>query len=75
MRFDGTLSDRQEAIMRVIRSWIVEHGQAPTIRQIGERVGLSSTSSVAYQLGRLEGWVALFTRLSSGSGCVIGDAG
>ncbi|MEU0382619.1 hypothetical protein ABZ093_35845 [Streptomyces cyaneofuscatus] len=47
MRFDGALSERQEAIMRVIRSWIVEHGQAPTIRQIGERVGLSSTSSVA----------------------------
>ncbi|MFD7498661.1 hypothetical protein ACFV8T_41290 [Streptomyces sp. NPDC059832] len=25
-----------------------------SVRQIGEKVGLSSTSSVAYQLGRLE---------------------
>lgn len=49
------LSVRQEAILRLIRSWITEHGEGPTIRQIGERVGLSSTSSVAYQLGRLEG--------------------
>ncbi|MFH8379038.1 hypothetical protein ACH4A7_36635 [Streptomyces cyaneofuscatus] len=49
------MSGRQEAIPYVIRSWIIEHGEGPTIRQIGERVGLSSTSSVAYQLGQLEG--------------------
>ncbi|WP_324606918.1 hypothetical protein [Streptomyces griseus] len=29
-------------------------GHGPTVREIGERVGLSSTSSVAHQLGRLE---------------------
>lgn len=40
--------------MRLIRSWIIEHGEGPTIRQIGASVGLSSTSSVAYQLGQLE---------------------
>ncbi|MEV7318444.1 hypothetical protein AB0N56_36695 [Streptomyces microflavus] len=54
MRRDGALSVRQEAIMRLIRSWITEHGEGPTIRQIGARVGLSSTSSVAYQLAQLE---------------------
>ncbi|GGS82708.1 hypothetical protein GCM10010253_66630 [Streptomyces badius] len=40
--------------MRLIRSWITEHGEGPTIRQIGASVGLSSTSSVAYQLSQLE---------------------
>ncbi|MFJ3438871.1 hypothetical protein ACIPMU_35705 [Streptomyces cyaneofuscatus] len=50
MRYEKPLSVRQEAILRVIRSWIMEHGEG----QIGPRVGLSSTSSVAYQLGRLE---------------------
>ncbi|MFB6426400.1 LexA family protein [Streptomyces microflavus] len=45
---------QQEAIMRLVRSWIIEHGEGPTIRQIGARVGLSSTSSVAYQLAQLE---------------------
>ncbi|MCT2547369.1 LexA family transcriptional regulator [Streptomyces atratus] len=49
-----TLSSRQEAILRAIRDWIAETGESPSVRQIGERVGLSSTSSVAYQLGRLE---------------------
>ncbi|MFB6876374.1 LexA family protein [Streptomyces sp. NPDC056323] len=48
------LSDRQEAILRTIRDWIAENGESPSVRQIGEKVGLSSTSSVAYQLGRLE---------------------
>ncbi|MEW1724727.1 winged helix DNA-binding protein [Streptomyces sp. NPDC093109] len=47
-------SERQLQILRVIREWIVEHGEGPSIRQIGERVGLSSTSSVAYQLKQLE---------------------
>ncbi|MDX2407286.1 winged helix DNA-binding protein [Streptomyces microflavus] len=55
MRGDGALSVRQDAILRLIRSWIIEHGEGPTIRQIGARVGLSSTSSVAYQLAQLEG--------------------
>ncbi|MFF9639790.1 hypothetical protein ACF1D2_35075 [Streptomyces bacillaris] len=73
MRYGGDLSERQEAIMRVIRSWIVEYGQAPTIRQIGERVGLSSTSSVAYQLGRLEEW-GLITRTGRGwKTCYLGS--
>ncbi|MFW3469918.1 LexA family protein [Streptomyces microflavus] len=51
-----SLSARQEAVMAVVRSWIIEHGHGhgPTIREIGARVGLSSTSSVAYQLAQLE---------------------
>ncbi|MFE4692061.1 LexA family protein [Streptomyces sp. NPDC056749] len=47
-------TDRQVQILRVIRNWIADHGEGPSIRQIGERVGLSSSSSVAYQLARLE---------------------
>ncbi|WP_329940486.1 MarR family transcriptional regulator [Streptomyces sp. BE147] len=48
------LSARQEAIIAVIRSWLTEHGEGPTVRELGARVGLSSTSSVAHQLARLE---------------------
>ncbi|WP_327328773.1 hypothetical protein OG735_41670 (plasmid) [Streptomyces sp. NBC_01210] len=47
-------SERQVQILRALRTWIADHGEGPTIRQIGELVGLSSTGSVAYQLGRLE---------------------
>ncbi|MFI8944849.1 LexA family protein [Streptomyces syringium] len=48
------LSPRQEAIVRVIRERIVEHGEGLSVREIGEEVGLSCTGSVAYHLDRLE---------------------
>ncbi|MCX4852104.1 hypothetical protein [Streptomyces sp. NBC_00893] len=48
------LSSRREAVLRAIRDWIAETGESPSVRQIGERGGLSSTSSVAYRLGLLE---------------------
>ncbi|MEU9927291.1 hypothetical protein OH791_37925 [Streptomyces anulatus] len=48
------LSARQEAIIAAIRSWLTEHGVGPTVRELGTRVGLSSTSSVAHHLAQLE---------------------
>ncbi|MFJ8982618.1 hypothetical protein [Streptomyces sp. NPDC102282] len=48
------LSARQMAILRLIGDWIIERGEAPTVRGIEAWVGLSSTRSVACQLGRLE---------------------
>ncbi|WP_405817380.1 winged helix DNA-binding protein [Streptomyces sp. NBC_00838] len=47
-------AERQVQILRAIRSWIAEHGEGPSLRQIGDLVGLSSTASVAYQLARME---------------------
>lgn len=41
-------------IMTVINDAIEEHGYPPSIREIGDAVGLQSTSSVAYQLRALE---------------------
>ncbi|MFD7444471.1 hypothetical protein [Streptomyces sp. NPDC059909] len=48
------LSPRREAVLACIREWVAQTGAGPTVREIGQRVGLSSPSSVAYQLGRLE---------------------
>ncbi|MFD7532271.1 hypothetical protein ACFV8E_32530 [Streptomyces sp. NPDC059849] len=39
------LSARQDSILATIRDWIVETGESPSARQMGERVGLSSTSA------------------------------
>ena len=36
----------REKILAAIISYIEEHGYAPTVREIGEMVGLKSTSSV-----------------------------
>lgn len=48
------LSAQQEAIIAAIRSWLTEHGEGPTVRELGTWVGLSRTSSVAHHLAQLE---------------------
>ena len=48
------LSARQCKIVRVIEDSARSNGYAPSIREIGDAVGLASTSSVSYQLSVLE---------------------
>jgi repressor LexA len=48
------LTQRQQAILRVIRQAVEERGYPPSVREIGEGVGLTSPSSVAHQLRTLE---------------------
>jgi repressor LexA len=48
------LTARQRRILEFIRDWVGEHGYPPSVREIGEAVGLVSPSSVAYQLKELE---------------------
>lgn len=51
---DTTLTARQSRILEVIRNHIERRGYPPSIREIGEVVGLTSPSSVAHQLAALE---------------------
>ncbi|RDI64750.1 repressor LexA [Nocardia pseudobrasiliensis] len=48
------LTARQRKVLEVIRSSVSERGYPPSIREIGDAVGLTSTSSVAHQLRALE---------------------
>jgi repressor LexA len=48
------LTGRQRLILEFIREWVERHGYPPSVREIGEAVGLVSPSSVAYQLKELE---------------------
>ncbi|MFJ9558458.1 LexA family protein [Streptomyces fuscichromogenes] len=64
------LTDRQQRILAWIRCWVAEHGEAPTLRQIGHAVGLSSTASVRYQINKLEE-VGLIDRRSHGRGIAL----
>ncbi|MGQ0719102.1 MAG: transcriptional repressor LexA [Pseudonocardiales bacterium] len=50
---DG-LTPRQRRVLEVIRDWVQRFGYPPSVREIGEAVGLTSTSSVAHQLRALE---------------------
>jgi repressor LexA len=48
------LTQRQRTILEVIRASVTSRGYPPSIREIGDAVGLTSTSSVAHQLRALE---------------------
>ena len=51
---EESLTPRQRAVLEVIRTSVRERGYPPSIREIGDEVGLASTSSVAHQLRTLE---------------------
>jgi repressor LexA len=48
------LSERQQKMLEFIREFIGEQQFPPSIREIGEQVGISSTSVVKYNLDALE---------------------
>lgn len=50
----SSLTERQRTILDVIRTSVTTRGYPPSIREIGDAVGLTSTSSVAHQLRTLE---------------------
>lgn len=50
----GDLTVRQGQILEVIRSWVSRLGYPPSVREIGDAVGLNSTSSVQHQLLALQ---------------------
>ena len=52
---DGSgLTARQRMVLEVIREAVEQRGYPPSVREIGEAVGLTSTSSVAHQLRVLQ---------------------
>jgi repressor LexA len=48
------LTPRQRRVLEVIRDSVERRGYPPSMREIGEAVGLTSTSSVAHQLQSLQ---------------------
>jgi repressor LexA len=51
---DHVLTWRQRKVLQVIRESVQKRGYPPSMREIGEAVGLTSTSSVSYQLSMLQ---------------------
>ena len=47
-------SDKPQQIVEFVNSFIQENGYAPSIREIGQAVGLRSTASVSYHLQQLQ---------------------
>ncbi|MFZ1019017.1 MAG: transcriptional repressor LexA [Candidatus Cybelea sp.] len=51
---DKPATERQRSILDVIRAFTAERGYPPSVREIGERVGLSSSSTIHAHLKALE---------------------
>ena len=51
---DNGLTPRQLKILSVIKKAVEDQGYPPSMREIGQAAGLSSTASVTYQLQILE---------------------
>jgi repressor LexA len=51
---DHVLSWRQRKVLQVIRESVQKRGYPPSMREIGDAVGLASTAAVSYQLATLQ---------------------
>ena len=69
------LTPRQRAILEVIRTSVETRGYPPSVREIGEGVGLTSPSSVAHQLTTLERMGFLHRDPNRPRALVVADAG
>jgi repressor LexA len=49
----GGLPRRTNEVLQAIKKFMIENGTTPTVREIGELVGLYSTSTVQIHLERL----------------------
>lgn len=47
-------SDKAQLILAYVNEFILDHGYAPSVREIGTAVGLRSTASVSYHLRALQ---------------------
>jgi repressor LexA len=54
MKTDAELSERQQGILSFLEDFIARNGYPPSVREIGEAVGLSSSSTVHSHLNALE---------------------
>ena len=60
-------SNKQEMILEFVEQIVQENGYAPSVREIGVAVGLSSTASVSYHLHQLQDKGLLLAPCGKGS--------
>ena len=62
------LTERQQQVLEYIRQTVAERGYPPSVREIGEAVGLSSPSTVHSHLSALVSAGAIKTRSHQAEG-------
>ena len=68
-------NERTFQVYDIIKQYIEEHRYPPTLREIGNRVGLSSTSNVRYHIDELEKLGMLKREKGVARGIVICEEG
>jgi repressor LexA len=48
------ISEKQQRILEFVNRYVIDNSRPPSMREIGAATGISSTSVVSYNLGRLE---------------------
>ena len=71
------LSERQEKILSFVKTFTLDNGYPPTIREIGKAVNISSTSVVNYNLDALQraGFIYRDRTVSRGIQIIINNRG
>ena len=59
-------SDKAEQILEFVNQFVQENGYAPSVREIGQAVGLRSTASVSYHLQQLQAKGSLLSPAGKG---------
>ena len=62
-----TATGRDIEVLMAIKTYMKEHGYAPTVREVGQMVGLNSPSSVKYYFDNLyaQGYIETDLDMSS----------
>jgi SOS-response transcriptional repressor LexA len=62
------LTSTQERILRCIREAITDRGEAPTVKELSTELGMRSTATMHWHLGRIEalGYIAREPRTPRG---------
>jgi SOS-response transcriptional repressor LexA len=53
------LSERHQAILNFVYAYCLSKGRSPSLREIGQGVGITSTSHISYHIHRLVRWCYL----------------
>lgn len=68
-------TERQASVLRFIASFSAEHGYPPTLREIGDELGMLSTNGAATHIDRLVRKGMVTRKALVARGLVLTDAG
>lgn len=75
LKMPPTLTERQQRVLRAIQDWITEHGYPPTIRELGQRLGIRSLRGVTTHLDAIAKKGFLLRKRAARGLRILGETG